>query len=252
MRPLVTSLVSRLGAAGSRGRRRRAPVVYASVPEKLVAELSPDRGRSEVSGCRQSPGSRRRPILLVGAAVVQARGITGQGVQIAQIETLGRFSTTNPYLAGVLQDATYACATANDHTTGVAGVLRSTHPTLRGIAPDSNLRVGGSCIGMSSELNDRAAAASDWGARSQFKLQQRHQRQPGAGVNGFTMISYSIRIVRRQVYSNLGSTTGNVTSPGLGYNVLTVGNFDDRDTPGWIDDAVNPTSSYLGPTVGSQ
>ena len=217
------------------------------MPAKLVAELSslPEVDRVYLDAVNRQDLDVARSA--IGAAVVQARGITGQGVQIAQIETLGRFSTTNPYLAGVLQDATYACATANDHTTGVAGVLRSTHPTLRGIAPDSNLRVGGSCTGISSELNNRAAAASDWGARI-FSLSYSNDtnRQPGADDRFYDDLVFNSHRTVIKSAGNRAQRTATLTSPGLGYNVLTVGNFDDRDTPDWTDDSVNPTRAIRG------
>jgi len=44
------------------------------------------------------------------------------------------------------------------------------------------------------------------------------------------------------------SQTGNVTSPGLAYNVITVGNFDDRNTVDWATDGMHPCSSYVDPT----
>jgi subtilisin family serine protease len=40
---------------------------------------------------------------------------------------------------------------------------------------------------------------------------------------------------------------GNVTSPGLAYNIITVGNFDDRNTVRWDDDVMNPCSSWRDP-----
>jgi subtilisin family serine protease len=42
-------------------------------------------------------------------------------------------------------------------------------------------------------------------------------------------------------------TDGDVTSPGLGYNVITVGNFDDRNTFVWNDDVMAPCSSWRNP-----
>jgi len=43
---------------------------------------------------------------------------------------------------------------------------------------------------------------------------------------------------------------GNVTSPGLAYNVITVGCFDDRGTISWADDVMNSCSSFVDPVSG--
>jgi hypothetical protein len=184
----------------------------------------------------------------VRANVVHARGIVAQDVQLAQIEPGGRAAAANPYLAGVVQDSTYACATNSDHTTGVAGVLRSTHPSLRGIAPGASLRVGGSCTGLSSQLNDRAAAAVDWGARVlNLSYSTDTQRVPTADDRFYDDLVFNRHVTVVKSSGNYGLSSGNVGSPGLGYNVVTVGNFDDRNTSDWADDAMYPTSSYLGP-----
>jgi len=46
---------------------------------------------------------------------------------------------------------------------------------------------------------------------------------------------------------NLGQGNGNVTSPGLAYNIITVGNYDHRDTNVWTDDVMSPSSSFRDP-----
>ena len=46
---------------------------------------------------------------------------------------------------------------------------------------------------------------------------------------------------------NRGNLEGNVTSPGLGWNVITVGGTDDNDTADWSDDTRWSGSSYKNP-----
>ncbi|HZS00627.1 MAG TPA: S8 family serine peptidase [Chloroflexota bacterium] len=249
VRPLLAPLLSRLRAAGAPAMTAgSAPAVYASVPARLLAELSsgPEIDRVYLAGVARPDLDVARPT--IRADIVQARGLTGQGVQIAQIEPNGHVSAANPFLAGVLQDLTYVCAAESDHATAVAGVLRSTHPGLRGIAPDSSLRVGGSCSGVSGELADRASAAADWGARV-FSLSYSNDLlgRPGPDDRFYDDLAFNRHIVVVKSAGNGGLSTRYVTSPGMGYNVLTVGNFDDRNTAAWGDDAMNPTSSYVGP-----
>jgi hypothetical protein len=249
VQPLLAPVLSRLRSAGVPATTAgAAPAIWASVPAAILAEVGtwPEIERVHLSRTNEPDLDLAGPT--IHANVVHAQGISGQGVQIAQIEPGGRVATSNPYLAGIEQDLTYACATASEHATAVAGVLRSTHPALRGIAPGSSLRVGGSCLGSSGELNNRAAAAVDWGARVlSLSYGYDSQRVPGADDRFYDDLAFNRHVVIVKSAGNWGQTTGNVGSPGLGYNVLTVGNFDDRDTVALADDAMHPTSSYRGP-----
>jgi len=61
---------------------------------------------------------------------------------------------------------------------------------------------------------------------------------------------YMVRELRVTIVKsagNRGTGNGNVTSPGLGYNVLTVGAFDDRNTVATGDDVMAPYSSFRNP-----
>lgn len=46
---------------------------------------------------------------------------------------------------------------------------------------------------------------------------------------------------------NTGNPAGNVTSPGKGYNMITVGNFNDQNNAAWADDEMWHTSAYINP-----
>ena len=59
------------------------------------------------------------------------------------------------------------------------------------------------------------------------------------------MFDYTDLVIKSA--GNLGDTTGWITPPGLGYNTLTVGNFDDVNTVIQSDDVMNPTSSWKDP-----
>jgi hypothetical protein len=145
---------------------RLSPAVYATLPATAIALVAQ---WSEVATVYEDVVNQpdlnvARPTILADA--VHAVGITGAGVQVAQIEVGGRVAAANPYLNGVTQDAASVCAAASAHSTGVAGIIRSTHGTHRGIAPSVALRAGGSCNGISSELQSQSTAAADWGAKA--------------------------------------------------------------------------------------
>jgi subtilisin family serine protease len=118
--------------------------------------------------------------------------------------------------------------------------------------------VGGSCSGTDASVQERATAAVSWGARI-LSLSW------GDQVNSMRILSANDRFFDDMVFNRLrtvvksagnhGETDsediGRVTSPGLAYNVLTVGGFDDQNTTGWPDDQMAPFSSWGDPLSSS-
>jgi hypothetical protein len=151
-----------------------------------------------------------------------------------------------------VQDPISACATASGHSTGVAGIVRSTSVSRRGVAPGANVRAAGSCGGVTSELQARSTAAVDWGARVlNLSWGSNTALVPGASDRFYDelVINRYVTVVK-SAGNEAGpcrSGTGNVTSPGLAYNVLTVGNFDDLNTVSWTGDVMNSCSSWRDP-----
>lgn len=196
--------------------------------------------------------------------VVHGRGVTGAGtgggtlppapIRIGEVEVGGRVAVANPWLPGITQISTFACPAPSTHSTAVAGILRSTHTVQRGTAPGINLLAGGSCTGLSSQLNQVSnilvymgfarALNLSWGANLGLV--------PGANDRFY---DYLVRNGRRTVVKSAGneagpcgSGTGNVTSPGLAYNVMTVGNFDALGSPTWPGDTMHACSSWRDPS----
>jgi hypothetical protein len=170
---------------------------------------------------------------------------------VAQIEVGGRIATSNPYLAGVIQDTTYSCA--HWHATSVAGIIRSTHSTHRGIAPATTLWAGGSCSGNLSQLQNRSTAAANWGAQALNLSWGYDNRTPDGNAKFYDdMVINRARTVEVAA-GNTGQagceqgTNGNVWNPGTAYNVITVGNFDDKNSVGWSGDVMAPCSSWRDP-----
>jgi hypothetical protein len=189
----------------------------------------------------------------IQATVVHGRGITGAGVRIAQVEVGGRVAAANPNLAGITQDATFVCAAASAHSTGVAGILRSTHAMMRGIAPGATLWAGGSCGGVTAQLTGQSTAAANWGARAlNLSWGANIGLVPGANDRFYDdMVINRWRTVVKSAGNEAGpcgAGNGNVTSPGLGYNVLTVGNDNANGTVAWGDDFMSNCSSWRNPT----
>lgn len=178
----------------------------------------------------------------------------GNGVALGQVEAGGRVATANPNLPGVTQDATNVCSSNSAHSTAVAGMIVSRHATHRGISPFSTLRAAGSCSGDDSQLNSGVTRVADAGARainnsyghdSALVPDFTDRHLDGVFINRFRFIVKSAG--NRGAAGCSQGTNGNITSPGLGYNTTTVGNFDDRNTTTFSDDVMATCSSWRDP-----
>lgn len=231
-----------------------SPVVYARLTPTAINQLAkwPEISGIELVRYAEPALEVARPT--IGADAVNGRGITGSGVRVAQVEVGGRTATDNPYLAGITQDTTFVCSSASSHSTAVAGMIRSTHGTRRGIASDVSLWAGGSCTGSWAELNSRSTAAADWGARAlnlswgadtNRQLGDREKFYDDMVINRFRTVI--VAAGNRGTTGCAQGTDGDVISPALAYNIITVGNFNDQNTVGWSTDTMAPCSSWRDP-----
>lgn len=229
-----------------------SPALYASLTpdEALLVSFAPGVDRVYLAPVN-------RPELnvsgaTVGTPTVHARGINGSGVYIGQIEVGGRIATSNPYLSGVTQDTTNVCSSASSHSTAVAGIIRSTHGTYKGAAPSATLWAGGSCSGDSTQLQNRSTAAVNWGARGlNLSWGSNIGLTPGANDRFYDDMvrNRAVTVVKSagNEAGGCGAGNGNVTSPGLAYNLIAVGNLDDRNTTYKTDDVMSSCSSWRDP-----
>jgi hypothetical protein len=224
------------------------PVIYASLKPGEVSKVQSLAGISRIYSSPVFEPTLDIARQAVHADVVNARGMTGSGVKVAEIEVGGRINTDNRKLLNVTQDTTYSCL--SDHAAAVAGIIRSSGYgiVLDGIAPGASLWIGGSCNGVLSELENRSTAAADWGARV-FNLSLGYVSCTGMGA----LDNYLDGLVSnrwRSVVVAAGNNGNNycVTSPALAYNVIAVGASDDHNTTDWSDDTVAGFSSAKNPT----
>ena len=193
----------------------------------------------------------------IGSREVHHRFNLGFGVPIAQVDIDGTLAAYNPFLdpfgTRIVQDTTYVCSSTDSHHTASAGIIMSTHPEIRGVSPGAYLWAGGSCGGSSTELQNQSSSAVGWGSWSQsLGFGAPFGLTPGSidiFYDNLARNSYQLVVAGAgDEASPCLDGSGNVTSPGLGYNVLAVGNFDDKHTPDWGDDTVGECSSYVDPT----
>jgi subtilisin family serine protease len=193
--------------------------------------------------------------------IARQRGYTGRGILIGQVEIDGRVDTAHASLrSGISQDTTYTCSSPGTHSTGVAGMMRSNHSTHTGIAVGATLRAAGSCASrynVGGELFNRTDATIRWGAMSvnhsygETLYSSSRRKYPTSFDKFYDQKVYFSRRVMVIAGGNecgtYSSRTCLVSSPAMGYNVLTVGAFDDRNTATWYDDRMSSFSSYVDP-----
>ena len=182
----------------------------------------------------------------VGANWTSGNGDQGNGVRVAVVEYANSSNTGD--LAGqvVARYSTNGTIVTHIHPTWVAGAIASKSSTWRGVAPGADIvsaATGNSAPGLST---DRAViAATDWAI------------SPSGGDADIVNTSFGQDTATgaeeaRRYFDSVGwednrlvvassgnfSTFGNwnVVSPGTGYNVLTVGGVNDRNTGSTGDD----------------
>ncbi|MCZ7369375.1 MAG: S8 family serine peptidase [Candidatus Methanoperedens sp.] len=223
-----------------------APLIYAEVPAKLMAEIE---NIPEVDGVYLA--KQFKPALNMVAQTVKVQpvwsaGIMGSGIKVAVVEK-GRFTTENPYLT---PGPSYKTAGPDSHATQVAGIIASTHPTYKGISYGVPAILSANA-GSWSESD--MIAASEWAITNGANiLTNSWGDDTGLVMRGidryYDHVVWENRKTVTVVSGNEGQTSGNVVSPGLAYNIITVGGFDDKDSSEWLDDTMWAGSSYKDPT----
>lgn len=245
----VASRLQALGYSASSG--GVAPILYSTLTPAAIQEVAQ---WSEVDTVYEAAVYENlldiaRPV--IRGDVVHASGTTGTGIKLGHVEVNGGTAPGNPYLGGVTQDTGFSCV--DSHSTGVAGIMVSTHATHRGIAPGASLFAGGGCSGAGQDVADASDRAFNWGA---LALNASLGANFGTGPTTLDQFfDFSVRQRRRSLIVAAGNEAGPcnsgnalVTTPARAYNIITVGNYDDRNTLGWRDDIMSSCSSYIDPT----
>lgn len=235
-----------------------APLVHVSLSPDELEQLS---GWAEVETLYQDvvvAPELESSRVAVGANHLHNWNVEGAGRTVGVIEVGGRvtlnFPSNNDADMGLITENTInTCRSA--HADAVVGVIHSQHATKRGIAPDSRVVLGGSCVGnipelanaVNGALADNATALNlSWGlvpfANDPPRL------APNFVDRFYDNVVYNTAATVVKSAGNEGMANGQVTSPGLGYNVLTVGSYDDRNTHQWGDDQMAAHSSTGSPT----
>ncbi len=218
-----------------------APLIYAQVPVKLMAEVE---NIPEVDGIYLA--REFQPLLDKVASTVKVQpvwnaGITGNGVKVAVVEE-GAINFNNPYLILGSKNST---GMISNHATEVAGIIASQHPTYKGISygvPGLLSANYGPWDNSDPAMESRIIRASEWAITNGANIlsnswgNDTHSILSGIDKYYDHVIWSNYKTVTVAAGNNYAGENWRVTSPGLGYNVITVGGFEDKGNSSWIGD----------------
>ena len=224
-----------------------APLVFLDLPSaavESVAMLEDVRSLGLEGEWRTSMSSAGQA---VSADWTAGAGDQGSGVRVAVVEYHNVAATGDLAWTVVASGSTTGATPTHFHPTWVAGAIASQNGTYPGVAPGAGIvsaSTGGYIPGLST---DRAIiAAADWaiapngGDADIVNTSIGQDTATGAeeARRYFDSVAWEDGRLVVAASGNL-TTFGNwdVVSPGTGYNVLTVGGVNDRNT-GWREDDI--------------
>jgi len=232
-----------------------APLIYVDLPKPAILELVFKEGVDTIYGPNVNRDMLNNAKPTQKADIVDNWfGFDGTGVDLAITED-SRVEFGNPYLnAGVTRVP--ADPNVDDHATACTGMVASQHGTYQGIAQGVNLF---SANGTSySDAN--MAAAMDWAAINQNVDVMNNSWGGNSSSGAFNEHDRHADYLVRNNTCTLVVSAGNdgdvpshyVGSPGKGYNVITVGAYDDNNSLSWDGDSIAPYSSFNDPSTGCE
>jgi hypothetical protein len=230
-----------------------SPVVYATLP---VSQLEAYAERADVQRVYLAE-NRNEDYMNIAAPSIQANwvwfaGFTGVDTNIAIIED-SRVDFDNNCLVNNLGTRVAGDANVDQHATATAGMAASNNSTHRGIAygagiysangtdyADANMSAALDAAATNADVLNNSWGPGCGGADGSMNVHARHA-------------DYIVRYVWDTVTAAAGNN-GNCTDGEFvggvanGYNVIAVGNYDDKGTTSSSDNTMNSSSSYRNPT----
>jgi len=229
----------------------RAPIVFGKLPRSAIVALA---NRDDTVGIYLLGGELHDTLNSVvptdRIAPFWNAGYQGNGIKVAIVED-DPVNFGNPYLDqanGGTCDPFPGDPDDRLHPTQTAGVVAMDgHNLYRGIAPGATLV---SADAGSYSPQSKIATASDCVINSPYSVDVLNLSFQGDDLASDFWSRYFDHVVwsdRRTAIAVSGNDTVDVSHPGRGYNVLTVGGFDDSDNSNWSDDHISDFSNYRGP-----
>lgn len=181
------------------------------------------------------------------APQVWQSGVTGSDITIAILEE-GNVDRNNSYL----HHAPFSLlgTDVTEHATWVASIASSFHTPLTGMSPGSTVLSAGNA----SDDEEGALFALTWAINENDVYIANRSSGFNDSDNALHWIDHAFDYWARlenafvvQASGNTGNSKGNLISPGKGWNVLTVGAYNDQNNTQWADDTMRSTSAYVNP-----
>lgn len=224
-----------------------APLVYVEVALDQIEAIANAPAIAHVySGWNESADELDIQACAVNAKpLVWNAGVTGEGVIVAHVED-SRSDPDNTCIHCYVGANKPTHTNIDQHSTACAGMMVSDHATYRGVAYGACYYSANGGTYSDADMSgaiDAAALNADvqshsWGqsTNGQINVHDRH-------------IDYIVRNSRQFADDSAGNSGNNsyLTSPGNGYNICTVANFDDRGSCDWSGDILSSSSSGKNP-----
>ena len=232
--------------------------IFATLPASTIESLAahPDvvhvflnEGRMESLGTGQGDPTRTSR----GYRVHESYDASAAGVQAGVIDCCGEVYWASqygghPYMRGINMQSEGVCPD-EAHATAVVGLLNSGHTDHRGQAYNAHINFSTPCDGSYGGH----VASMDWLDSSPGNVADPITHPYGANTGGLLGDIVSTRLDESAFHSfdtnvvAAGNNSQWVEIPAIAYNVIAVGNIDDRQTPSWDDDVMRYSSSYWDP-----
>ncbi len=227
-----------------------APLIYVELTKSSILSLANGEDIDTIYGPNEYHDLMDIAKDTQKADIVDAFGFDGTGVDVAILED-SRVQFNNPYLnAGTTR--VIGSTNVDDHATATAGMVASQHSTYQGIAQGATIFSANATTYSDANLS----AAMDWAVSQGVDI----INNSWGGNDGTTTLNvhdrhldYIVRMNAKTVTvsaGNEGTGSGRVSSPARGYNVISVGNYQDMGTLTWVGDAIASSSSYIDPSTG--
>jgi hypothetical protein len=238
----------------------RAPVLVATVTNSLVTVLEKRNDVQSIWLEKTYQLSMNTAAPAIDAPTVWNRTtstgvpVIGSGVRVAVVENNAIYFEHED-----LRDGTYCTNTAASpsgyHATGVAGVIASTNTSFKGVAPDAVLLSGNAvnltdaaimqCTGWALNLGTNVINWS-FGSNTSGYLSNLDNFGDYVVRNNHVTLTVSAGNIGPNGCTDAGGAY--VLSPGLGWNSITVGSYDEvGGTPDNSDDVMSNSSCHGDP-----
>lgn len=226
-------------------RSKYSPVVFCELNAEEIKSIADRKDVMQINLGRTYEEEHDSAIPTLRADNVHARGIDGDGVGVAICED-NRVIDTNPYLNVV--DVKSSSISTDSHAAHTAGDAASSHSTLPGVAPGADIY--SACAG--SYDDDDIMEAIDWALSKGVRIincsfGSDTDREMDTLDRYFDYVVRNSWVTITKSAGNRGRGDGDVTSPGLAWNVITVGGINDGGSSNWADDTMYSSSSYRDP-----